>query len=69
MMIFRNARTFDGHAARRLEGEIGCVKPGAHAELIVVDGDPLKDIALLAQDGKRLSAIVRGGEVVKWRSS
>jgi hypothetical protein len=31
----------------------------------VVDGDPLKDIALLAADGKNLRAIVRGGEVVK----
>jgi imidazolonepropionase-like amidohydrolase len=48
-----------------LEGRIGCVKPGAHADLIVVDGDPLKDIGLLAADGRHLSMIVRGGEVVK----
>jgi imidazolonepropionase-like amidohydrolase len=48
-----------------LEDTIGCVKPGAHADLIVVDGDPLKDIGLLAQDGRKLTAIVRGGAVVK----
>jgi len=48
-----------------LEGKIGCVKPGAFADLIVVDGDPLKDINLLASDGKKLSMIVRAGEVVK----
>ena len=48
-----------------LDGRIGCVKPGAHADLIVVDGDPLADIGLLAQDGKRLTTIVRAGEVVK----
>ncbi len=48
-----------------LEGEIGCVAPGAFADLIVVDGDPLEDIGLLAADGKNLRAIVRGGEVVK----
>ena len=48
-----------------LEGKIGCVAPGAYADLIVVDGDPLKDIGLLANDGRSLAAIVRGGEVVK----
>ena len=48
-----------------LEGRIGCVKPGAHADLIVVDGDPLKDIGLLARDGRKLTTIVRAGEVVK----
>jgi imidazolonepropionase-like amidohydrolase len=41
------------------------VAPGAYADLVVVDGDPLKDIGLLACDGKQLSVIVRAGEVVK----
>jgi imidazolonepropionase-like amidohydrolase len=48
-----------------MEGKIGCVKPGAFADLIVVDGDPLKDIGLLAKDGKKLTTIVRAGEVIK----
>ena len=48
-----------------LEGKIGCVKAGAYADLLVVDGDPLKDIGLLARDGKKLTTIVRAGEVVK----
>ena len=48
-----------------LEGKIGCVKPGAHADLLVVDGDPLKDIGLLAKDGSKLTLIMRAGEVVK----
>ena len=48
-----------------MEGKIGCVAPGASADLLVVDGDPLKDISLLAADGKNLRAIVRAGEVVK----
>jgi hypothetical protein len=30
-----------------------------------VNGDPLKDIGLIAADGKNLAAIVRAGEVVK----
>jgi imidazolonepropionase-like amidohydrolase len=47
------------------EGQLGCVKDGAHADLIVVDGDPLRDISLLARDGQALSVIMRGGELVK----
>ena len=48
-----------------LEGQIGCVAPGAHADLLVVQGDPLKDISLLAANGRNLRTIVRGGVVVK----
>jgi hypothetical protein len=31
----------------------------------VVAGDPLKDISLLAAEGRKLRMIVRGGEIVK----
>ena len=48
-----------------MEGRIGCIAPGAFADLLVVDGDPLQDIGLLAADGRHLRAIVRGGVVVK----
>ena len=48
-----------------MEGQIGCVAPEAYADLIVVDGDPLKDIGLLSKDGRGLAAIMRGGELVK----
>lgn len=44
---------------------LGCVKPGAYADLIVVDGDPLTNIDLLAANGRQLRLILRGGEVVR----
>jgi imidazolonepropionase-like amidohydrolase len=47
------------------EGRLGCVKPGAHADLLVVDGDPLKDIELLAADGRNLRLIMRAGELIR----
>lgn len=49
------------------QDKLGCIKPGAYADLIVVDGDPLKDIALLAANGQRLDLIMRNGEIVKNR--
>ncbi|MFO1338298.1 MAG: amidohydrolase family protein [Burkholderiaceae bacterium] len=48
-----------------MPGQIGCIAPGAQADLLLVDGDPLADIGLLAEDGRQLAAIVRGGELVK----
>lgn len=47
------------------QGRLGCIAPEAHADLLVVDGDPLRDISLVAGDGKHLRVIVRGGEMVK----
>jgi imidazolonepropionase-like amidohydrolase len=44
---------------------LGCIKPGAHADLLVVEGDPLKDIGLLAANGAKLRLIMRGGELVR----
>jgi imidazolonepropionase-like amidohydrolase len=47
------------------QGRLGCIAPGAHADLLVVEGDPLQDISLLAADGRNLRMIVRAGEIVK----
>jgi len=47
------------------EGKLGCVAADAFADLIVVNGDPVADISLLAADGRNLDLIMRGGEIVK----
>ncbi len=44
--------------------DLGVIKPGALADILVVDGDPLGDIAVLAEPA-RLRLILRGGEVMK----
>jgi imidazolonepropionase-like amidohydrolase len=49
----------------RMEGKIGVVAPGAHADLIVVDGDPLKDLALLTRQGRHMPIIMKGGAFMK----
>jgi len=48
-----------------MDGKLGCIAPGACADLLVVDGDPLKDIAVLGGQGERLLAIVKNGEFAK----
>jgi imidazolonepropionase-like amidohydrolase len=49
----------------RMDGEIGALVPGAHADLLVVDGDPLSDPQLFQNDGRALRAIMRGGQFFK----
>jgi len=46
-------------------GRLGTVAPGAIADLIVVDGDPLDDIGLLTGQGEHIPAIMKAGQFVK----
>ena len=48
-----------------MEPHLGKIQPGCHADLLIVDGDPLANIDVLAQDGRRLTAIMQAGEFVK----
>jgi imidazolonepropionase-like amidohydrolase len=43
-----------------LGGELGQVKPGYLADLLLVDGNPLANVAIL-QDASRLLAIMKDG--------
>jgi imidazolonepropionase-like amidohydrolase len=61
--IIRSA-TLTGAQVLRREGELGCLKPGAYADLLVVSGDPLKDLSLF-QKPAHLAAIVKGGRFHK----
>jgi imidazolonepropionase-like amidohydrolase len=46
-----------------LPGELGTLRPGAHADLLVLDGDPLADIGVLVEP-EHLRHVVQGGAVV-----
>ncbi|MFF3861528.1 amidohydrolase family protein [Streptomyces sp. NPDC002209] len=59
-------RSATSTAARllRMEGEIGTLAPGAHADLLVVDGDPLADLAVLTRPERHLQHVVKAGTVL-----
>ena len=48
----------------RLSHRIGTVEPGKDADLILVDGNPLEQIEVLAQPEK-VVMVIKGGAVVK----
>jgi imidazolonepropionase-like amidohydrolase len=56
--IIRSATTVNAELVNRT-GELGVAAPGARADLIAVDGDPLADISLLDGQGEHLTHIVK----------
>jgi imidazolonepropionase-like amidohydrolase len=58
------AATRFGGEIMGLPGELGVVKPGALADLLLVDGDPLADIGIL-QDRAALRMIMKDGGLHK----
>lgn len=51
----------------RMDGRLGVIAPGAAADILVVDGDPLADIGVLDGQGRHLDAIMKAGAFVKNR--
>lgn len=48
----------------RQEGQLGEVAAGAHADLLLVDGDPTKDLSMLARPEEGIRLLVQGGRIV-----
>jgi imidazolonepropionase-like amidohydrolase len=50
----------------RMEGEIGFISPGACADLLLVDGNPLEDLGVLQNPDRYLKVIMSNGSVVRY---
>jgi imidazolonepropionase-like amidohydrolase len=64
--IIRSA-TLTAARLLRLEGQVGVITPGAFADLLVLDGNPLEDISVLTQPEQRLRLIMSRGRVTRDR--
>ena len=64
--IIRSATTIGARILRK-EGKLGTLKAGAYADLLLIDGDPLKNLGLFQEQGKHLAAIMKGGKFHKNR--
>lgn len=48
-----------------MENQIGVIAEGAYADFVVVNGNPLEDVAILSRPEESLAAIIRGGTFYK----
>jgi imidazolonepropionase-like amidohydrolase len=63
--VLRSAMLVGAEIVRQ-EGRLGVVEPGAFADLLLVDGDPLRDFGLLQDGGAHIPAIMTGGQFHKY---
>ncbi len=62
--IVRSATLVNAEIVRQA-GKLGELIPGAHADLLVVDGDPYRDLSLFLGEGRNIPAIMLAGRFVK----
>ena len=60
MEIIRSA-TLVGAQVLRQEGRLGCLRPGAYADLLVINGNPLQDLSLFGGQGQHMAVIMKNG--------
>lgn len=56
---------FSGKRSPYREGKLGVIEVGAYADLIIVDGNPLKDIKIMTDYAKNFILIMKDGKVYK----
>lgn len=61
--VLRSATSVNGEIVQ-MGGELGVIAPGALADLILVDGDPLRDLALFEDGERNIPLVMKGGEIV-----
>ena len=62
-----NSATEQGARALKLEGELGCIKPGYLADILVFDGEPDISVTQLGEQ-HRFRTIMKEGRVIDTRS-
>ena len=67
MATSENARLMELSGPRHpyREGPLGVIREGAYADLLVVDGNPLEDLSLVADPEKNFVLIMKDGEIYK----
>ncbi len=62
--LLRSATSINAEIMQKA-GQVGCIAPGAYADLLVIDGNPLKDIHLMSDPDRNFAMIMKGGEWVR----
>ena len=62
--IIRSATAINAELLMQ-KGKLGTIAPGAYADLLVVDGDPLTDLSVMTDPARNLKLIMKDGLIHK----
>lgn len=62
--VLRSATSINAELLQ-MEGQLGCIKPDAYADLILVKGDPMKDLNVFREPLKNITLVMKGGDIVR----
>lgn len=62
--VLRSATSVNAEIVQQ-SGKLGVIAPGAIADILIVDGNPLKDISVLTEPEKNLRMIMKDGAIYK----
>ena len=64
--VLHSATAVNAEIVQRVN-ELGCIREGAYADMLVIDGNPLEDLSLIYEEQKGVAAVVKGGEFIRSR--
>lgn len=64
IQVLRSATSIGAEILQK-SGELGCIKPGALADILVLQGDPFADLGLFENPEANIPVILKGGEIVR----
>jgi imidazolonepropionase-like amidohydrolase len=62
--VLRSATSVNAELLQ-MEGQLGCILPGAYADMLAVNGDPLKDLGLFGEPQIHIPLVMKGGVCVR----
>jgi len=66
--VLRSATSINAEILQ-MGGQLGCIQPGAHADLLLVEGDPLRGLDMFREPEKALRLVMKAGDIVVDRRS
>ena len=62
--VLRSATSINAELLQQ-SGKLGCIKPGAYADLLVLDFDPFKNLDGFKEPEKNIPLVMKGGQLVR----
>lgn len=64
IQVLRSATSINAELLQQ-SGNLGCISPGAHADLLVLNGNPFKDLTLFQDAERNIPVVMKGGRFIR----